>query len=511
MSRTRRAILGAGFQYAQLGLALVSGAVIFPLTIRAVGVDTFGVWLATGEVVGYLVLGDLGVLTILPILVAARDGAGDRLGITRLTTDGLVVGAAAAGIVAAAALGVWFFGTAFLGAVAASQPDLGPALITVLGLAAAGMLIRPLPVVLQGLQDVVFCGWLGLAQAALTAGLTIGLVVAGGYGIVGLAVATALPPVLVGLASGGRLLAIHPDVLRLSRPSGAGVWSLVREGFGPWLSGFGVRLLTGSASIILAGAGRAVEATLYAATLKAGQLLQIAAWILPDSALVGLSQVRTAGRPDVVRRTVLSLLAMAFLLNGVTAFAVLAGNAALVRVWLGPGLFAGHLVNAAIAANIVAGALVTGLFKVVGVAGYRPAVGVATILYGALSAALAFGLGRHSSLAWVAVAPVFAAAGFAIPVGLWLLPKVYPVSQAEVVGWWLAWAGRSAPFFAAATIVGWTLADHPVWCFSAATALGLVYLAALRSLIVLIPWPATAARILSRIRVIPAGLVPKPV
>jgi O-antigen/teichoic acid export membrane protein len=511
MSRTRRAILGAGFQYAQLGLTLVSGAVIFPLTIRAVGVDTFGVWLATGEVVGYLVLGDLGVLTILPILVAARDGAGDRPGITRLTTDGFVVAAAAAGVVAAAAVGVWFFGIAFLGTVAASQPDLGPALITVLGLAAAGMLVRPLSVVLQGFQDVVFCGWLGLAQAALTAGLTIGLVVVGGCGIVGLAVSTALPPVLVGLTAGVRILAVHPDVLRMTRPSGAGVWYLIREGFGSWLSGFGVRLLTGSASVILAGAGRAADATLYAATLKAGQLLQIAAWILPDSALVGVSQVRSAGRPDVIRRTVLSLLAMALLLNGTAAFAVLAGNAALVRVWLGPGLFAGHVVNAAIAANIVAGALVTGLFKAVGVAGYRPAVGVATIVYGGLSAALAFGLGRYSSLAWVAAAPVLAAAGFAIPLGLWLLPKVYPVSAADVVGWWLAWAGRSAPFLAAAAIIGWALADNPVWCFTAAIALGLVYLAAVRPLIVLIPWPATAARILSRVRVIPAGLAPEPV
>lgn len=511
MSRTRRAIVGAGFQYAQLGLALVTGVVIFPLTIRAVGVETYGVWLATGEVVGYLVLGDLGVFTILPILVAARDGAGDRSGITRLTTDGLVVGAAAAAVLAGAAVGIWAFGTGFLGTVAASQPDLGPALIAILGLAAAGMLVRPLPVVLQGLQDVTFGGWLGLVQSAFTAGLTVGLVVMGGYGIVGLAVATALPAVLVGLAAGVRLLVMHPDLLRLARPSAAGVWYLIREGFGSWLSGFGVRLLTGSASIILAGAGRAAEATLYAATLKAGQLLQIAAWILPDSALVGLSQVRTAGRTDVVRRAVLSLLAMSLLLNGVMAFAVLAGNGALIRVWLGPGLYAGHLVNAAIATSIVAGAMVTGLFKAVGVAGYRPAVGLATVVFGGLSAALAFGLGQQSSLAWVAAAPVLAAAGFAIPAGLWLLPKVYPVSAAEVVGWWLTWAGRSAPFFAAAAAVGWAMVDRPVWCFAAAATLGLGYLAALRPLIAVIPWPASAARILTRVRVIPAGLVPTPV
>ena len=75
MSRTRRAITGAGFQYAQVILALVTGVVLFPLTIRAVGVDAFGLWLASGEVVGYLLLGDLGVFAVLPWLIAGRDGA----------------------------------------------------------------------------------------------------------------------------------------------------------------------------------------------------------------------------------------------------------------------------------------------------------------------------------------------------------------------------------------------------------------------------------------------------
>ena len=54
MSRTRKALFASSFQYAQLVLAIVTGVVLFPLTIRAVGVHDFGLWLATGEVVGYL-------------------------------------------------------------------------------------------------------------------------------------------------------------------------------------------------------------------------------------------------------------------------------------------------------------------------------------------------------------------------------------------------------------------------------------------------------------------------
>jgi hypothetical protein len=372
-----------------------------------------------------------------------------------------------------------------------------------LALTAGTFLTRPFVAVLQGLQDVVFCGVVGIAQTALTVGLTIGLVLVGRLGLVGLAVAATLPPLLGGVASAVRVAVAHRDALRPGRASRAGAWQLVREGFGPWLAGFGVRLLTGSTSVILVGLGRSVEAVLLASTMKAAQLLQNVAWVLPDSTLVGLSQLKGES-PDRVRQTVVALLVMYLLLSGFMAFAVVAGNPALVRVWLGPDLYAGHAVNALVAANLVLGGLVTGLFKVVAVGGYRPAVGFATLVYGALTAAVVYALGRAGGLAWVAAGPVVTAAAFAIPVGLWLLPKVYGVSAREVVGWWLAWAVRSAPFLAAGGGLGAALMGRPAWAFAAAAAVGLAYLAVTRPLVAVVPWPAAARRILVRVRVVPA-------
>ena len=92
MSRTRKAILGSAFMYVQFGLALVSGFVLFPLTIRYLGAYDNGLWLITGELAGYLLLGDLGVFAVLPWMVAAKDGAGDRAGIARHLADALRVG-----------------------------------------------------------------------------------------------------------------------------------------------------------------------------------------------------------------------------------------------------------------------------------------------------------------------------------------------------------------------------------------------------------------------------------
>ena len=504
MSRTRRAITAAGFQYAQLTLGLVSGVVLFPLTIRAVGVYDFGLWLATGEVVGYVLLADLGVFGVLPWLVAARDGANDRPGIARLTADALAVGVVLAAVLAAAGAGVWFLDPTAVRVDPGVWAKVRPALAAMLGLSAAAALVRPFPALLIGLQDAVFVGWVGISQAALTIGLTVGMVLVGGFGLTGLAVATALPPMVGGVASAGRALAAHRDTLRLPRPSFAGGWHLVREGFGAWMAGFGVRLLTGSTSLILAGLGRTAEATLFAATGKAAQLLQNFAWVLPDSGLVGLSQVRAGGDAAHTRRSVLSLVVMYLLLSGFMAFAVLAANPALVRVWLGPDLYAGAAVNAVIAVNLILSAAVTGPFKTVAAVAYRPAVGTATLVFGLLAAGLSYGLGKAGGLAWVAAGPSVAAVVFAVPFGLWLLPKAFPLARRDVTSWWLAWAARSVPFLVAGALLGVALWERPVACFAAAAVVGLAYVAFARPVIALVPWPESVRRILVRVRLMPA-------
>ena len=478
---------------------------LFPLTIRAIGIRDFGLWLVSGEVLGYLLLSDLGVFAVLPWLVAGRDGAGDRAGIARLIADASVVGIVMAGLLAAAAVSLGALDPLAVGLDPSDWNRVRAALITMLGLSAAGALVRPFPSVIAGLQDAVFAGWVAVAQSVLTIGLTIGLVLVGGYGLIGLAVAAAAPPLLGGGAAAVRTLLSHGSVLRWLRPSPAGGWHLVREGFGPWLAGFGVRLLNGSTSLILAGLGRTDEATLYAATGKVGQLLQNIAWIMPDSGLIGLSQIRASGDPQRTRRAALSLLMMYLMPSAFMAFAVLAVNPAFVAAWAGPDLYAGHAVNAVLALGLISGAAVTGLFKVVGAVGYRPAIGFATLAFGGLASVLSLGLGRAGDLAWVAAGPVVAALLFAIPVGLWLLPKVYPLTTREVLKWWLVWGLCSTPFLLAAGVVGIALAVHTVWCFAAAGALGLGYLVFARPVIARVPWPDKARGLLTRFRLIPVG------
>ena len=66
MSRTRKAAAIAIFGYLQFAVAIVTGVFLVPLTLHSIGARTWGVWLASGEVLGYAGMADLGVLSVLP-------------------------------------------------------------------------------------------------------------------------------------------------------------------------------------------------------------------------------------------------------------------------------------------------------------------------------------------------------------------------------------------------------------------------------------------------------------
>ena len=146
-------------------------------------------------------------------------------------------------MLAATTAGLWAWDPSASGIDPVKWAAVREAVVVMLGLFAASLLLRPFLAILVGLQETVFGGWVAMGQATLTVVLTIGLVLYGGFGLTGLAIAAALPPFLGGLAAAGRVVLAHRYALHLPRPSLIGSWHLVREGFGLWLAGLGVRLL----------------------------------------------------------------------------------------------------------------------------------------------------------------------------------------------------------------------------------------------------------------------------
>ena len=405
MSRTRRATIVAFFSYVRFGLQFAA-LLLIPLIIASVGGRAYGFWLASGEAFAYAGLADLGVLGVLPWLVAKADGRHDHDGIRRLLVNGSAVGVAVGLFYGLVVLSLCLVLPALLKFTDADRDELiGPLVVLALG----GTIAMPLRVfqgALEGLQDVVFGGVARTAQSLLTIVLTLVLLLTG-YRLYALAIAATVPALLVGMASLARFRVLAPHLLRgWERPRSAAVQGLFREGVGPWLSGWGWQLSAASDGIIIAMIGTPTAVTMLSVTSKLGRWLMQFCWVPGDSGLVGLAQLSGEERRDRVRSASVAMLRVYVGLSAVVACVVLASNRSFVGFWVGAELFAGRLTNGLVAASIVALSLAHGMTVVTAVLGKRLEVGIVTLTSGALHVVLAYLFGRLWGLAGIVLATI---------------------------------------------------------------------------------------------------------
>ena len=180
MSRTRKAAVMAAFGYGQFGLAMVRRhPAACQCVLSRLGTRPYGLWLASGELLGYAGMIDLGILGVLPWLLAEADGAGDRDRLRRLVVSGLAVGiAVAVGFGAVAAL-LWRPLPSLLWLTSDDRSLIVAPLVLVVLLTAASYPLRVFRAVLGGFQDVAFNGALSIFQSALTVTITVVLLLRG--------------------------------------------------------------------------------------------------------------------------------------------------------------------------------------------------------------------------------------------------------------------------------------------------------------------------------------------
>ena len=107
MSRMRKAAMSAVFGYLHFGFAIVTGIFLVPLTLHALGARTWGLWLASSEVLAYAGMVDLGVLSVLPWLLAEAKGRRDRTELSDMVSQGLWLSACVGIVYAVVALVSW--------------------------------------------------------------------------------------------------------------------------------------------------------------------------------------------------------------------------------------------------------------------------------------------------------------------------------------------------------------------------------------------------------------------
>jgi O-antigen/teichoic acid export membrane protein len=507
VSRTRRAGITAAFGYAQFALALTSGILLVPFVLSQVRTDLYGVWLAFGEVLAYSSMVDLGVVGVVPWLVAENDGRGDREAMRAVLAAAVLFSSVAAAVflvLAAGALRVAPSLARLPPGLAASAT--GP-LLMVAVLMALAMPLRTFSAALVGLQDATFAGVLGVSSLALGVVLTVALLL-GGYGLYALAAAASVPSVAVGLASWVRLRTLAPDLLRGWRVPSRGTFRAVStQGLGSWTSGLGWRMVAASDSVVIVALMGPAAAVVYALTAKMGTIGMQMGWQLPDAALVGLAQLKGEGRDERVRAVAVQLLRLLLVASGGVACAVLAFNPAFVQLWVGPQRFGGMALNATIAAVILSHSLAHGLFTISATLGTRVQAGWASLAQGGVNLGAALLLGRALGLPGVALAAVVSTAVVAYPAGVWMLRRTTGMGQGEL--WRSAlgpWALRCGALLALGLAVGALGTRTGPWVpFLLAPALAVLYLWAMRPLYAGLPLPPRVRGWLAALRLVPAA------
>ncbi len=455
MSRVRKAALTAAFSYAHYGFAILSGLLLVPLTLGELGARSWGLWLASGEVVGYAAMVDLGVLGVLPWMLAESDGRQDRVAMRRLVGHGVVVASLVAIGYATAATLLW---TVLPSALRLSGDDralLGPPLAAMIALTALSYPLRVFRAVLGGLQDVLFNGVLTLLQSALTFALTAALLIRGD-GLYALALGPTVPAFLMLFLACVRTFTVAPDLMTgWTLPSRADLGRLLTNGVGVWFGALGWHVMTASNAVVITFIGRPELVPIYICTAKLAAMSTQLAWVLPDSGLVGLAQFFGERHSRArIRAVVLMMLRLHMLLAGGAACLILAVNPAFVRAWVGPAFFGGLELSALLSAGVVLSSVVHGLVTTASLLGNRFRVGILVLLNGVTQLVLALTMGRIWGIDGIAAASLVAGALTAVPAGVRLLSPATGLDAAtllrEVV---VPWATRAAWLVVAAGAV----------------------------------------------------------
>lgn len=406
MSRTVRASIAAAFTYMQAAVNIATGLWLIPFILGHLGARVYGLWLASGELLAYAALADLGVLITLPWLIAEADGRGDRDRMRHLVSTGTAAATLSAALYGVLAIVLWecFPQLLKLGPVE-HRIIRGPLLL----LAISGCLMQPLRAfgsVLSGLQDVRFNGIVNFVGWLIGFVLCVGFL-ARGWGLYGLALADIVPALVTGIWTAFRVWSIAPDLLQgWPRPSWIDIRRLFVEGVGTWIAGWGWRLIAASDSLVLGMLGRPTAVAALACTNKMAQALVQLSWVPCDSGLIGLAQLSGERLVQRLREAIVVMIRVYLALAGAAACVVLAVNPAFVRAWVGPDLYAGGFANGLIAILAVTMTFGHAVAVVPSVLGERLRVGVATFVSGVLHLGIAFTLGMRFGIAGVVLAGI---------------------------------------------------------------------------------------------------------
>lgn len=464
------------FNYAQAAFLIVYGVVLTPLYLRSIPETTFGVWLATGNLVAWLSLVDPGLNAVIQQRIAAAYARGDIQGVSRFRTSSYVLSILLSLMIATLGLVAAPWVSRFVHRLACERPeDVMAAYYWACVATAAMTTAYGMAVVNIGMQAPVVSGGIYLASQVVNLLAILSLLHAG-LGVV------AIP---LGLLSQAAVLIVGHTTYsawRFTREaipaslSLSGTMTVLRDSRGTVMSRLAGALTSNTDMLVAAaflGPSQAVAANM---TQKGPSLLRMFIDRVSHAAMPSLSAIHAGGDPNRSGRSAAMLVRAVIWLSIPAAVGAVLFNRAFVGLWVGPQHYAGDVATAIIGLTIIAMGLEVTLINLATSFGLFQANGriqlIKSLLSGLFAVVLAWSLGIRGLLA----APLIAGACTT----WWLLPRL--ISHACGWGWrdWLPLAGEvarvSAVSAVAASCAAMVLGDVMLSFFAACGVYGLVCL-----------------------------------
>ena len=343
MSRTRRILGGATIGYVHQAVIIVVGLWLTPFLLSRIGQHEYGLWLVAGQLLGYLMLLDLGVLAILPREVAfasgqqSADGGADQIAnliaqvrrLVRLQLPALIV----------ACTLVWWF-------LPSEWTSLRWPLIPVFVAFIALYPLRIASQALQGFQDLSFLAKSQVAGWALGTGTTVGLVIAG-YGLYALVIGWIVTLAAPAGAAWWRARTLWPGIRSTNRVRPVGQY--FRRSV--WLSaGQIAQVLLAGSDVLLVGTILGPAAVVpYACTGKLVTVLTNHPQLLMHLAQPALTELRASESRGRLATVATALTQAMMMMSGALLVLILAVNHYFVNWWVGPGQYGGWWLTLALA------------------------------------------------------------------------------------------------------------------------------------------------------------------
>lgn len=476
MSRSRRFLSGAAFSYLYQASVAIVGIWLTPFYLRVLGAHDYGIWLVGLQVLGILLLCDLGVIAVLPRDVAHAHGrelsGSDPDELPNLIASTAKIVLPQTILVALVALALFFFRPS------AASDVRGPVALVLLTFVVTYP-FRMFPAILQGLQEIKFLGQLRICLWAVSAGITVGLLF---FGLRFYALAWGWCFLESGSNVGAlvRLYLIRPDLLRVRnwKRVGAFQWRWLTRGLWVSIGQITNTFSSGMDLLIIAPVLGPAMVVVYSCTGKLVQVLQNQPQSLASYALPGLSQMKAAESRERIRIAATCLTQAMVLVGGAIFCVVLPLNQQFVSLWTGSRYFGGLTVTVLFLVNFMARLIDYTLAMALFAFGYEKLYAVRAMLDGLVSAGLAIILVGPLGLKGVLIGFACGALLVAIPIDLYLFSREFGVSILQSVRPYFPYLWRfTIVGCAALPIVG--RIDIPnlfVWTVIA-SVIGLVYLA----------------------------------